>query len=166
MARTRTHKETTVAALTAALTGARGIAFARLAKHSVKDDAQLRRLARDQGVALTVVKKTLLARAASATGLPVDTAGLSGTSVLATSADDEVAPAKLLFDFAKTHAGTRLVAALAGGAWLSEVDSARLARLPSILGLRAMLAGVLSAPMRGFATVLTRRAETLPTSAS
>lgn len=173
MPKTRAYKETAVRTLAEILGAARGLAFARLAEHSVKDDAELRRLARGQGIAVLVVKKTLLARAAAAAKIAVDAAGFAGTTALAVSRDDEIAPAKLLYGFSKTHPGVKLVTAVAAGAQLSEAEALRFAQLPSLAELRGMLASViagplrglvtvLSGPMRGLATLLTRRAETLP----
>jgi large subunit ribosomal protein L10 len=173
MAKTRAYKETAVRSLAETLGGARGLAFARLEKHSVKDDAELRRLARGQGIAVLVVKKTLLARAAAAAKITVDAAGFAGTTALAVSNDDEIAPAKLLYSFSKTHPGVKLVAAVASGAQLPEAEALRFAQLPSLVELRGMLASVvagplrglvtvLAGPMRGLVTLLTRRAETLP----
>lgn len=175
MAKTRSQKEQSVASLVQVLTHAKGLAFARLAQHSVSDDTALRRAARTLGVQLGVTKKTLLARAASQAGIAVNPTGFTGTTVMATSNDDEVTPAKLLYTFGQTHPGVVLVGAFASGVVLSEVDAVRFAQLPGITELRGQLTSViagplrglvtvLAGPLRGLATVLTRRAESLPSS--
>jgi large subunit ribosomal protein L10 len=174
MPKTRTQKETTVATLADQLAKAKGMAFGRLAKHTVTADAELRRTARATNVRLTVVKKTLLARAATQAGLALDATKFTGTTVLALSLEDEVAPAKLLHTFGRTHPGVALVAAVAGGTVMVAADASRFATLPSITEIRGQLVSVIAGPLRGFvtvlagplrglATVLTRRAESLPT---
>ncbi len=172
MPKTRSAKEATVATLTELLKGSEGVAFAKIEKHSVKDDTELRATGRAAGIKLSVIKRTLLAIAAKEAGVTLDALQLSGTTVMASSADDAVAPAKLLHQFGVTHPGVELLAAIVEKNAVGKVDAVRFALLPSLLELRGQFASVVAAPLRGFAsvingpirgfaTVLARRAESL-----
>ena len=60
------------------------------------------------------------------------TSKLTGQLIYAVSADDEVAPAKVLDEFAKTHPTLELVVGFSGeGLTLAQADVKALARLPS-----------------------------------
>lgn len=175
MPKTRAQKETAVQELTAVLKAAQGMAFAKFEKHGVADDTELRRTARAAGVTVRVVKRSILARAAKAAGVAIETEAFSGTTALAASSDDAVAPAKLLHAFGVLHPGVALFAAVVDGAQVGPEDARRFALLPSVHDLRGQLASVIagplrgfvtviSGPMRGFLTALERRAESIPQS--
>ena len=67
---------------------------------TVEDDTKLRANLRKSGVSYAVVKNTLCARACEAIGFGELRGVLEGTTALALG-DDQVAPAKILNDFAK-----------------------------------------------------------------
>ena len=105
MAISRDKKNALVAELTELLASAKGTAFASYQGLSVADIHALRRTAREAGVVIKVVKNRLVrvAMTASDTYKNTDTSLLTGQLVYAVSSDDEVAPAKVLDEFAKTH---------------------------------------------------------------
>ncbi len=70
---------------------------------NVEDDTKLRRELREAGVEYTVVKNTLLKRAAEDAGLEGLDPILEGTTAIATSADDYVASARILQKYADDH---------------------------------------------------------------
>ena len=70
---------------------------------NVADDTALRRKLREAGVEYGVVKNTLTRFAAKEVGLEELSDVLNGTTALAVSNDDVVAPAKVLYDFSKEH---------------------------------------------------------------
>ncbi len=70
---------------------------------NVEDDTKLRRELREAGIEYTVVKNTLLKRAAESAGLDGLDPVLEGTTAIATSVDDYVASARILQKYADGH---------------------------------------------------------------
>ena len=175
MAISRDKKETLVAELAELFADAKGAVGATYTGLSVADMQELRKLAREQGVVIKVVKNRLVrvALAASDKFKAADTSLLEGQLVYAFSSDDEVAPAQILAKFAKTHPELQLVAGFDGeGASLDTAIVKALADLPTKEQLQGQLVSVLAAPLtqflgvangaqRGFAQVLSQRAEAL-----
>lgn len=69
---------------------------------NVADDTKLRRELREAGVEYTVVKNSILRFAAKEAGLEGLTSYLSGSTAIALSNDDPVAPAKILANLQTT----------------------------------------------------------------
>jgi large subunit ribosomal protein L10 len=74
-------------------------------------------------------------------------ATLKGPILLAFAKDDPGAAARIIKDFAKEHEALQAVSLAAGGQLLPGSDLARLAELPTLDQARAMLLGVMLAPM-------------------
>ena len=70
---------------------------------SVEEDTQLRNKLREAGVEYKVIKNTLTRFAAKEVGFDELDPILNGPTSLAVSMTDEVAPAKVIAEFAKTH---------------------------------------------------------------
>lgn len=114
---------------------------------SVSAMTELRAKARSAGVYLRVVKNTLARRAVAGTDFECMQATLKGPILLAFAKDDPGAAARVIKDFAKDHAALQAVSLSAGGQLLPGSDLARLAELPTLDQARAMLLGVMLAPM-------------------
>jgi large subunit ribosomal protein L10 len=124
---------------------------------SVKSLQQLRREARENGTEVRVIKNRLfrLALDNDERFKEADKQALIGQLLYAFNADDEVAPAKSLADFAKRETQIEFVGALTSdGQLVSPDDVKALAALPSKDQLRGILAGTLAAPLSGFVNVL------------
>jgi large subunit ribosomal protein L10 len=150
MAISRDKKQTLVAELNEILADAKMAVFAQYSGISVKDLQVLRRAAREAGVKIKVVKNRLVRVAMSQ--IPAlaktDASVLKGQILYAFSADDEVVPAKVLADFAKTHPELQLVGAFSGvGANLSTAETVDLAKLPSKNELIAQVVATLQSPV-------------------
>lgn len=155
MAKSRQAKENSLKAVTAMLDGARGIVFVDYQGLTVKEMQELRRALRAKGVALEVAKKTVLTRAFKGAKLEqIDVAGLQGMVSLATSAADEVEPAKELAAFAKTHEKMKLLGGVLEGAFIDAAKIRELAKLPGKQELYGKLVGTLQAPVSGFVQVM------------
>ena len=77
-----------------------------------------------------------------------DTSGLTGQLLYATSNDDEVAPAKVLAEFAKNHAALNLIGGFSNlGNNLSEDEVKALAAMPSKNELIAQVVAQLLSPV-------------------
>jgi len=114
---------------------------------SVAEMTELRREARNAGVYLRVVKNTLARRAVKGTDFECMESTLKGPILLAFSKDDPGAAARVIKDFAKEHEALKAVSLSAGGQLMSASDLSRMADLPTLDQARAMLLGLMMAPM-------------------
>jgi large subunit ribosomal protein L10 len=79
---------------------------------------------------------------------------LKGPILLAFAKDDPGAAARVIKNFAKEHGALQAVSLSAGGQLLPGSDLAKLADLPTLDQARAMLLGVMMAPMTKLARTL------------
>lgn len=122
---------------------------------NVADDTKLRRELREANVEYFVIKNTMLERAVEKAGYEELKACLAGTTALALSADDAVAPAKILSKYAEGSKGKFTVkAGFVEGRCIDAKGVDALAKLPSREQLIAMALGGLNAPITGFVSVL------------
>jgi large subunit ribosomal protein L10 len=150
MAISRDKKNTLVAELTDLLSSAKLTAFASYQGLTVSEAQKLRRAAREAGVTIKVVKNRLVRVALQDidTYKDTDTSALVGQLIYAVSDTDEVTPAKVLDDFAKTHPALQLVGGFSGeGLALSTEDIKALAGLPSKEQLIAEVVAQLLSPV-------------------
>ena len=150
MAISRDKKNALVSELTDVLSSAKMTVFAQYQGLSVADLQALRRSAREAGVTIKVVKNRLVRVALTSIDIykDTDTSPLVGQLVYAISSDDEVAPAQVLNEFAKTHPGLVFAGAFSGeGATLSADEVKALAGLPSKNQLIAQVVAQLLSPV-------------------
>ena len=121
---------------------------------TVADDTKLRKELRESGCTYKVVKNTLLSRALKEAGIEGLDSVLEGTTAIAVSAEDYVAPARILAGFAEKNEKFTVKAGYADGEVLNAARVAEIAKLPSKEVLLAQVLGGLNAPITGFATVL------------
>ena len=114
---------------------------------SVGEMTELRKEARSAGVYMRVVKNTLARRAVEGTEFECMQDSLKGPILLAFAKDDPGAAARVIKDFAKEHEALQAVSLSAGGQLLPGSDLKKLADLPTLDQARAMLLGVMVAPM-------------------
>ena len=126
---------------------------------TVAEVTELRRLLREAGVEYEVIKNTMTRRAAAQAQLEGVDEMLTGPNAIAFGYEDVVVPAKVLFNFAKSHKALELKGGLVEGRVVSAKDIENLATLPSREGLLSMLLSVLQAPMRNFAYAVKQVAE-------
>ena len=134
MAISRDKKNELVAEFTELLTNAKTTAFATYQGLSVKDVQVLRAQAREAGVTIKVVKNRLVRVVLKSidTYKDIDTSNLTGQLLYAISDEDEVLPAKILNDFAKTNDALVLAGGLSNDGVLMNADEIKaLASLPS-----------------------------------
>ena len=114
---------------------------------SVGEMTELRKAARESGVYMRVVKNTLARRAVEGTDFECMQDTLKGPILLAFAKEDPGAAARVIKDFAKEHDALQAVSLSAGGQLLPGSDLKKLADLPTLDQARAMLLGVMVAPM-------------------
>ncbi len=118
---------------------------------NVEDDTKLRKELREAGVEYTVVKNSILSRAAEDAGLEGLDSVLEGTTAIATSADDYVASARILQNYADKHNNFSLKSGYLDGEIISMEKLIALAKLPSREVLLATVCNVFNAPIAAFA---------------
>ena len=121
---------------------------------SVADDTKLRKELREAGVKYTVTKNTLLRIAIDGTALAGLDDVLSGTTAIATSADDYVAAARILCKYADAHDNFTVKGGFLDGELIDLSKINALAKLPTREVLLATVANVLNAPIAAFARVV------------
>lgn len=114
---------------------------------NVEDDTKLRRELREAGVTYTVVKNTILGRAAEEAGLEGLDPVLEGTTAIATSTDDYVAAARILNKYAEDHNNFTIKTGYLDGAVIDNSEVIALAKLPSREVLLATIASVVVEPI-------------------
>lgn len=121
---------------------------------SVTDSNILRRLLRKENTEYAVAKKTLFDRALEQSGMNFKSKSLEGEIGVAVAYGDQIAPAKILTQFAKQHETFKILAALLGGRILNTKEVGLLAKLPNREIILSQLVGVMQAPIKKLATVL------------
>ena len=150
MAISKDKKQALVRELTELFANAKGTAVAKYQGISVAELQDLRKSARAAGVTIKVVKNRLVrvAMSDSKTYKDTDSSALLGQLLYAFSNEDEVASAKVLDEFAKTHPTLELVAGFSGeGLAQSDADIKSLAGLPSKHQLIAEVVAQLLSPV-------------------
>ena len=149
MAISKDKKNTLVADLTELLSSAKSTVFAKYQGLTVAELQELRKAAREAGVKIKVVKNRLVkvAMGQIAVYKDTDTTGLTGQLLYAISDDDEVAPAKVLAEFAKKHDALSLIGGFSDlGKTLSQDEVKSLAAMPSKNELIAQVVAQLLSP--------------------
>ncbi len=150
MAISKEKKDTLVADLTALLSDAKLTAYARYQGLTVAELQELRKAAREAGVKIKVVKNRLVKVAMKEIAVyqDTDTTGLTGQLVYAVSDNDEVAPAKVLAEFAKTHPALELMGGFSNeGRTMDQAEITTLAAMPSKNELIAQVVAQLLSPV-------------------
>ena len=122
---------------------------------TVAEDTALRTELRKDEVNYTVVKNTLTRKALEKLNMSELDSVLNGTTSLATSENDPIAPFRIINDYSK-KLGERfnIKAAFMEGKVLNAAEIAEMAELPSKDALYAKVLGTMIAPITGLAVCL------------
>ena len=155
----RPEKQAIVAELKESFSQAKGIVLTGYKGLTVAQDTKLRAKMREAGVTYRVVKNTMLRFAAKDLGYDGLIPHLEGTTAVAYSNDDVIAPAKVIEAFIKENnlAKTEVLIVKAGVVDGKVIDAAgvkELASLPSREVLIAKMLGSMQAPVSGIVNVL------------
>jgi large subunit ribosomal protein L10 len=157
MAITRQEKEQAVSQLQEELAQLKLVVLTDYRGLSVSEISELRGKLRDEGMSYRVTKNTLLRIAAKNTPAlkEVDPAIFTGPMALAISTTDEVAPARVIFQYAKEHKTLEIVGAVTGDGEVLSVEQVKaLATLPTRVQLLGQLVGTIAAPLSSFVGVM------------
>ena len=147
-------KKAAVEALSGKIKEATSVVFVDYKGITVAKDAELRKQFREAGVEYSVVKNTLTRFAAKENGYDFDEV-LNGTTAMASTTGDPIAPARIVCEFAKKN---KLPMTIKGGIVEGSVLSADqlngFGELPSKNALVASVLGTFLAPISSLAFVL------------
>jgi len=123
---------------------------------SVDKFEELRKKLREEGISCNVVKKTLIDLSLEKAGLkiPEKIKKVPGQIALVLGYEDEIIPAKILYNFAKENSEIKIVAGVIQGNYLENEAIIKLAQLPSKEELLVKLIGSISGPIYGLLNVL------------
>lgn len=132
-------------------------AFGVLVKYqgiTVEDDTKLRAALRGAGVEYSVIKNSLIGRAADIAGFGELKSELNGMNALAISYDDPVAPAKILKEYAEKVETFELRGGFLDGKVIDTATVKELASIPPKEVLIGKMLGSLLGPISGLAVAL------------
>lgn len=152
------------------LSKAKSVAFVGYNGLTVEEDTKMRREFKANGAEYKVYKNRLMLLALNELGIKGAEKYLEGTSAVAFGYDDEVAPAKIVCDYAEKTKKLNVKFGLINGNFVESKDIEALAKLPSkdqliakllgtLLGPASALVRVLNAPTQGLAIALKAIAE-------
>ncbi len=157
MALSKQQKDEVVSGVADLLTSSKMTVVAKYQGTTVKALQQLRKDARANGTKVKVIKNRLVIKALQQndTFKDVDTTTLEGMLLYAFNAEDEVAPAQALHNFAKANPTIEFVGAIdAAGTFMGADDVRALATLPGKNQLIAEAVAMLLSPVNDITNAL------------
>ena len=147
-------KKAVVATLSGKINEASSVVFVDYKGITVAQDTELRKQFREAGVEYSVVKNTLTNFAAKDAGYDFAEI-LNGTTAMASTTGDPIAPARIVCEFAKKNKNTLSIkGGLVEGSVLSADQLNGFGELPSKNALVAQVLGTFLAPISSLACVL------------
>ena len=148
----RRQKEQVVAEIKDKFERSKSLVFVEYAGTTVAQVTDLRNQIRKANAEYKVYKNKLMQRALSE--LNIECPALEGTTAVAISYDDEVAPAHVVVNAGKDNANLKVKFGVVNGKVVDESYVKTLAHIPSRDVLIAQLVGMLQAPIRNLACTL------------
>ncbi len=153
MSLNRSEKEAVIKDVADLAAKAQTLVMAEYRGITVADMTELRSKARSQGVALSVLKNTLVRRAVAGSNFEIVADQMTGPLIYGFS-EDAVAAAKVVADFAKTNDKLVIRGGVYDGKALDVNGVKQLASIPSKEVLLSQLCGLLMSPIARTAVVL------------
>ena len=126
---------------------------------TVEQDTALRKQLREAGVVYKVYKNTMINLAVKGTEFEALVPHLEGPTAIAISKEDATAPARILYNFAKTAEALELKAGVVDGTYYDNDGIKVIATIPSRNELLSKLLGSIQSPVTNFARVIKQIAE-------
>jgi len=154
MALARGKKEVIIESLKEKISKQKSIVFVAVEKIKAEELFDLREKLKTDDCLLTVSKKTLLNKAFEDKKTEIGFKQLDGQVGLIFGFKEEIAPAKISYNFKKENKNLKILGGFFGNKFMEAEEVIILAKLPSRKELLAKLVGSISSPMSGFANVL------------
>jgi len=152
---TKVKKQELIKDLKEKLTKITSAVFADYTGLNVAKMTELRRKLRNEEIEIKVIKKTLIDLGFKQAGVGnIDMKNMTGQIALVLGYQDEVAPAKILYNFAKSGEHLKILGGILENKFIDSQTVISLAKLPSKQELLAKLVGSIAAPMSGMINVL------------
>ena len=161
MAITKAKKQEINTKVSSALNDSATAVFVSFTGLGVEKNNVLRKALKQNDSDYYVVKKTLLSRAIEASSATGDQPDLGEGMVAVAFGNDQMAPAREVFEFSKENKGAiEIIGGIFDGAFKSQEEMMEIATIPGMDTLRGMFANVINSPLQRFAVVLNQVAET------
>lgn len=148
-------KKAIVEELSERISKATAVVFVDYKGITVAQDTELRNKFREAGVEYSVVKNTLTRLAANKVGFSEFDEVLNGTTSMATTTDDPIAPARIVSEFTKKNKNTLKIKGGIVEGKVQSVDALNaFGELPSKNALVAQVLGTFLAPISSLAFVI------------
>ena len=155
MAKTKEQKQEILENLNEKLSKAKMAILTEYKGLKVSEIAELRNEAHESGVNFNVAKINLLKMALEKNKLSIGDVTLEGKPIaIGYGYEDEVTPAKILYNFSKGHENLKILGGILDGEFIDAENIKTLALLPGREELYAKVVGSLAAPISGFVNVL------------
>ena len=154
MAITKEKKNTIVAELEEKIEREKLVIFTDFKGVGVKSLTDLRKKLKKSQSELKVAKKTLANIAFKKKGLEVDAKGLQGEVAMVFGYEDQVLPAKTIYQFTKENPNFKILGGFLEKEYKNSADIIALAQLPTREELLAKAVGSIASPLSGFVNVL------------
>jgi len=156
MAKNKEQKGVILRTLKKKIGESKSIVFAKYDALTVKENEELRKQLKAENNEYFVAKKTLIDIALNENGITdANAKKFEGKVAIIFGFSDEVAPAKIVDTFRKSHEGKiDFVGGVLENKFLSAMEVNALAKLPSKQELYGRLVGTLNAPISGFVNVM------------
>ena len=154
MALTKDKKNKILSELKEKIDRQKVVIFADFTGIKVKDLSNLRKKIKKENGELKVAKKTLARIAFEKVGLKINKEQLKGEAAFVFGYQDQVGPAKILYQFSKANPNFKILGGFLNGELKNDLDIIELAKLPSREELLARFVGSISAPISGLVNVL------------
>ena len=152
-------KQPVVAEIAEVLNGAKSAVVVDYRGLTVEQDTALRKQLREAGVVYKVYKNTMINLAVKGTEFEALVPHLEGPTAIAISKEDATAPARILYNFAKTAEALELKAGVVDGTYYDNDGLKVIATIPSRNELLSKLLGSIQSPVTNFARVIKQIAE-------
>lgn len=154
MALSKNKKQQMLDEVTQSLENVKTCVFSDYSNVKVSDMQDLRKKLRESNAYLKVVKNTLFKKALDKNNLKVDEEVLSKPLAIAFDENDEVNPAKIVYEKTKEVENLNILGAIVNGEFFGPEKVNELAKMPSREELYAKVVGSIGAPISGFVNVL------------
>ena len=159
MALKREKKAELISSYTDALKKAKSAVYVKFKGLPVGETLELRKALHNEGISYTVVKKTLWTRATNAVGIK-GVAPAIGEELAVVLGEDLLAPARLSYEFTKTHKDTfGIIGGIFDGEFKDMMSMMSIATIPPRSVLLSQLAYLLKSPMQRLAIGINAVAE-------
>ena len=158
MALTRQKKEEIVALIKDKLSSQKSSVFVNFSGLTVEEIRSLKKELKEIGADYKIVKKNLFLKALEELGEnspKIERSWLEGSLAVAFAFDDEIAPAKILYKFAKQNKDKlSILGGILNNQAITKEEVIALAQLPTREQLLTQLLAQINAPASGFVNVL------------